>query len=359
MDSFAFIIHPIDPKRDVARKYPLLGKVLPEPAVHFFSRFWPPVYLSHVRGARSEATGAELEGWLIAVPYTAQRMLALPEREVYCKILAAGELAQRLGAKILGLGAYTSVVGDGGITIARELELPVTTGDSYTAALAMQAVERAAELMGLEPRDCTLAVVGAMGAIGNVVARGLASQVGAMLLVGRQRAPLEATADQIRASGCVEVHSSEDLMDLRRAELVVTVTSAGGKLVRPEHLRRGAVVCDVSRPRDVSWQVAQARDDVLVFDGGLARVPGAVDFGFNYGPPPELTFGCMAETMALAFEGRYEDYTLGKQLTLAQVEEIDTLATKHGFRLAALRSFEHELDQARIESIRAKAAAGR
>jgi hypothetical protein len=28
MDTFAFIIHPIDPKRDVSRKYPFLGRVL-------------------------------------------------------------------------------------------------------------------------------------------------------------------------------------------------------------------------------------------------------------------------------------------------------------------------------------------
>jgi hypothetical protein len=30
MDTFAFIIHPIDPKRDVSRKYPFLGRVLTE-----------------------------------------------------------------------------------------------------------------------------------------------------------------------------------------------------------------------------------------------------------------------------------------------------------------------------------------
>ncbi len=93
MDSFAFIIHPIDPKRDVARKYPLLGKVLPEPAIHFASRFWPPIQISHITGAKSAATGKEIEGWLIAVPYTAQRMLALRPAEVYRKIIAAGHLA--------------------------------------------------------------------------------------------------------------------------------------------------------------------------------------------------------------------------------------------------------------------------
>ena len=58
MDTFAFIIHPIQIKKDVARKYPLLGKILTEPQINFFSRYFPPVYLSEVDGIRSAATGA-------------------------------------------------------------------------------------------------------------------------------------------------------------------------------------------------------------------------------------------------------------------------------------------------------------
>ena len=354
MDSFAFIIHPIDTKRDVARKYPLLGKVLPESAIDFISRFWPPVMISHVTGARSETTGKEIEGWLIAVPYTTQRMLALPEKEVYRKIIAAGHLAEKLGAKVLGLGAYTSVVGDGGYTVARELDIAVTSGDSYTSAVAIQAVQEAARLMAIAMDTATVAVVGATGAIGGVVARKLAPIVGQMLLVGRNQERLEVVAAQVRDAGCAQVITSTHIEDIRSAEVVVTVTSAGGNLVKPEYLRRGAVVCDVSRPRDVSLQVAQARDDVLVIDGGLVRVPGDVAFGFDYGLPPNMTFGCMAETMTLTFERRFEDFTLGKDLSLGKVEEIDKAATKHGFRLAALRSFEHKLDNRIIEQVKTR-----
>ncbi len=355
MHSFAFIIHPIDPKRDVARKYPLLGKVLSEEAIHFVCRFWPPVKLSHITGARSQATGAEIEGWLIAVPYTPQRMLSLPPETVYRKIVAAGKLAERLGAQILGLGAYTSVVGDGGVTIARRLDIPVTSGDSYTAALAVQATREAARLMDINLAQAIVAVVGGAGAIGAAVAQLLAPDAGRMLLIGRQTDPLQGVAEKVRRAGCRDVQISTVVSDVVAAQVVVTVTSSGGNLIQPEMLRRGAVVCDVSRPRDVAHHVIQARDDVLVIDGGLVRVPGNVDFGFDYGLPPDLTYGCLAETMTLAFEGRLEDYSLGKNLSLEQVQEIDTLATRHGFALAALRSFEHKLDEADIEKVKAKA----
>ena len=36
IDTFAFMIHPIDPQRDVARKFPVLGK-LPSGIIDYFS----------------------------------------------------------------------------------------------------------------------------------------------------------------------------------------------------------------------------------------------------------------------------------------------------------------------------------
>lgn len=118
--EFAFIIHPIDPKRDVERKFPLLGRYLPEPAIHFLSRFFPPLRISRITGVRSR-TGPETRGWFVACPFTPSRMMSLPVPVVYRKIVQTGRLAERLGADILGLGAYTSVVGDAGITISQRL----------------------------------------------------------------------------------------------------------------------------------------------------------------------------------------------------------------------------------------------
>jgi len=62
--------------------------------------------------------------------------------------------------------------------------------------------------------------------------------------------------------------------------------------------------------------------------------------------------------MTLALEGRFEDYSLGKDLRLEQVQEIDMLATKHGFRLSALRSYERKLSENLIQQIKASAAGG-
>src|SRR5512139_1372332 len=101
-DTFAFIIHPINPKKHVGIKYPLLGKMLTERQIDFFCQFWPPVYLSEIEGIRSASTGKEITGWLVAAPYTPRAMLSLPVKRVYRKIIQTGQLAERLGARILG-----------------------------------------------------------------------------------------------------------------------------------------------------------------------------------------------------------------------------------------------------------------
>ncbi len=355
MDTFAFIIHPIDPKRDVSRKYPFLGRVLSERQIDFFSTFFPPVYISEIEGISSQATGKQIKGWFIACPYTPRRMLELPEQTVYRKIIQAGHFAEKLGAQILGLGAFTSVVGDAGVTIAKALELPVTTGDSYTVAMAVQAIREAARVMGIAPKTATAAVVGATGSIGRVCAELLAEDVAEMILIGRREAALEVLRERIQARTQAPIRASTQMDDLARADLILTVTSDIHDVIQPECLKPGSVVCDVARPRDVSALVAASRDDILVIDGGMVDVPGPVDFHFDFGFPARKAYACMAETIVLALEGRFEDYTLGKEISRQRVEEIAGLATKHGFHLSGFRSFEREVTQEQIENVRRRA----
>ncbi len=352
-DTFAFIIHPIQIKRDVERKYPLLGKLLTERQINFFSRFFPPVYLSEIHGITSAATGKEVKGWLIAAPYTPPTMMSLPVEAVYKKIVACGQMAEELGARILGLGAFTSVVGDAGKTIADRLEIPVTTGDSYTIAVAVEALSEAGRIMGHTISEATVAVVGATGAIGKTCAEILARSAAKLILVGKREDALRQVAEKCVGNATVSV--STDMAAIYPADLILTVTSAVHEVIHPEHLKPGAVVCDVARPRDVSRQVAALRDDVLVIEGGMIDVPGPVNFNFDFGFPPGKAYACMAETIALALEGRFEDYTIGKDISAAQADEIHGIARRHGFRLSGFRSFEKAVSEQSIAETRERA----
>lgn len=355
MDNFAFIIHPINPKRDAQRKFPVLGKILPESAIDFLSPYFPPLYISHVTGIVSQATGKEVEGWFVACPLTPRQMVSLPPKTVYKKVIETGRLAQKLGAKILGLGGFTSVVGDAGLTIAKHLDIPVTSGDSYTIGVAVEATLKAARQMNINPAEATAAVVGATGSIGRVCAQRLANHVSRIILIGRKPEALQQVQTLVKAQGQAEVQISTDLRGLQQAELVLTVTNAIQGVIEPHHLKSGSVVCDVARPRDVSRQTVEARDDILVIEGGMVKVPGAVNFNFDFGFPPGAAFACMAETMTLALEGLYTSYTLGKDISLAQVEKMYTMAARHGFQVSGFRSFELAITDEKIKQIKQNA----
>lgn len=356
-DTFAFIIHPIQIKKDAARKVPI-AKYLTEGQINYLSRFFPPLYISEVTGIISEDNGRELRGWLLAVPFTPPTMMSLPVETVYRKIVATGHKAEKLGARILGLGAYTSVVGDGGQTIADRLDVPVTNGDSYTVVIACEAVREAARVMDIEMRGAKVAVVGATGAIGKTCAQMLAGDCAELLLVGRREDALEPVRELCEGYRAA-VTVSTDVRDIYDADLILTVTSALHAIIEPRHLKPGAVVCDVARPRDVSVQVAADRNDVLVIEGGMVDVPGPVDFHFDFGFPPGKAYACMAETMALALEGRYEDYTVTKDVSIEQALEIGEICARHGFRLSGFRSFGHAVTDEAIATVRERAADNR
>jgi predicted amino acid dehydrogenase len=268
-------------------------------------------------------------------------------------------MAEQLGARILGLGAFTSVIGDAGVTIANALDVPVTTGDSYTVMMAVQAIRDAAKVMGIKMEDATVAVVGATGSIGRVCAELIAEEAARTLLIARDEQKLADLRDRLQVRARSELCISTKMDVLKEAQLILTVTSAIHDVIRPEHLQPGSVVCDVARPRDVSAMVAAARDDILVIDGGMVDVPGPVNFHFNFGFPEGKAYACMAETIALALEGRFEDYTVGKDITLERVREITAIAERHGFRMSGFRSFEREVTEEQIEVVRRNARKGR
>ncbi len=351
MESFAFILHPIK-HSDILRKFPFF-KYCPEKFLKEVFRRFPPFKVSQIEGVESPYNRAG--GWFVACPLSSDQMLNLPRHYVLNKIIQAGSKAESLGAKVVGLGALAAVVGDAGITVSQNLNIPVTTGNSYTVATAYQGAREAANKLGLELADSRVSVLGATGSIGKVIAKKAARETEAITLMGRNLDKLESIAQQIYQDNKVTPRVTNDIeQGVEDADVVFAVSGSDEALIRGDELKPGAVVCDVARPRDVSYKVAKNREDVLVIEGGVVEVPGNVEFNFNFGFPPKMAYACMAETMILALEQRYESYTLGRELTLSQVDEIDKLAEKHGFKLAGLRSFEKPLSEDKIKKVKEK-----
>jgi len=358
MNRFCFVIHPLS-FDDIARYEPgakgkgeaILRKIME----------WMPSYAAvHVTGVRAP-DGRETEGWFVAAPLLPQQLVEFPREEVYRRVLKAIEIGAELGAQVAGLGAFTAVVGDAGITINERSPIPVTTGNSLTIAAGVQSLFRGAQEMGIDPAASTAAVVGATGSIGSACARLIAPKVRRIILVARNATRLRKFHEEVAGElGCESEHTTDIPSAVRRSQLILTATTSTKDVIEPEDLQSGAVVCELSLPHDVSRRVAQERPDVLVIEGGNMLVPGTPRFervrepgtDFDLNLPARTALACMSETMILALEGRLEPFTLGRGIELEKIVEIEAMAERCGFTLAGMRAFDAAITPEKLAATR-------
>lgn len=364
VNRFAFVIHPLSqqyltktPPLDwIANVSPPLVMNLVEKAV----AYTPPFIYSKVSGIHSP-TGDEVEGWLITVGGTPREIMAHGPEFTYARLLQAAKLAKKLGAQIMGLGAFTKVVGDAGITVAKRAPLPITTGNSYSASGALWAAHDAMKKIGrvsIGPSGKAAGkamVVGATGAIGSVCARLLAKAVDEVYLAAPEPAKLLALKESIEQEtpgAIVHVAGSAE-RDLGDMDMIVTATSGAGKRILDiMKVKPGCVITDVARPLDIPAEDVAKRPDVLVIESGEIQLPGEVRMK-DIGLPKGIAYACLAETIVLTLEARFENFTLGRNIEWEKVREIYKLGLKHGMKLAAISGVngvftEEDFDRVRV-----------
>ncbi len=349
VNRFAFVIHPLsqeqlkkDPTIELASRYAPAGFM---DAVERIIAYSPPFVYSKITGIKSP-TGVEAEGWLITVGGTPKQMLSHSPEFTYKRLLQAAKMAKRMGAQIMGLGAFTKVVGDAGKTVAKLADIPITTGNSYSASGALWAAADAVRRMGLikvekgKKLKAKTMVVGATGAIGSVCCRLLAMAFTDLVMVDIRHSKLLALQESILKETPdvkIEITTRVDKY-LADMDVIVTATSAGGgkSVLDIMKVKPGCVITDVARPLDLSAEDVAKRPDVLVIESGEILLPGDNVEMKDIGLPPKVAYACLAETIVLALEGRFEVFTIGRDIEWQKVKEIYKMGLKHGMKLAAI-----------------------
>lgn len=205
-------------------------------------------------------------------------------------------------------------------------------------------------------------VVGATGAIGSVCARLLAKAAQEVYLVSPETAKLLALKESILletpdAKLFLSAHADRDIADM---DMVVTATSGAGKKVLDiMKVKPGCVITDVARPLDLPPAEVAKRPDVLVIESGEIQLPGDDVQMKNIGLPKGVAYACLAETIVLALEGRFENFTVGRAIEWEKVREIYQLGLKHGMKLAAISGVNGPFSDADIAKVRELALAAR
>jgi len=329
--TFAFIGHPRT-LSDVPRKFPF-ASLLPLHIVERWFRYQWPFVASYITGL-TLANGAPTTGAMLISPLTTEQMVRDP-RLARQRVLQTVRLAEKMGAKIAGLGAFTSIVTRDGQELKEKVHVGLTTGNAQSAAIAVQNVLHAAALTNLSLPHAVVAIVGGAGSVGSACAKILARVAGTLLIVDIKKDELQSLVTYLGDQPAT-VRGMTTLDHVQEADVVIATTNNPHILLTAAHLKSGAIVIDAAQPKNVSGDVPLQRPDVLVIESAVVRTPD-VDVHFDLDLGAREALGCLSETMILTAIGWNGHYSLGKA-DLSHTEHITTVGRSLGFRLAPFRN---------------------
>jgi predicted amino acid dehydrogenase len=304
----------------------------------------PPRAVCHVEVGSS--TGATARGVYIDSFIPPDRLEALYVHDNLARVRAAAACAIQAGARIVSLGGFSSILIEGNFEQLPERRATVfTTGNTLTVGFIVQGIRKMCAMEGRDLEGSTLLIVGATGDVGSGCARCLAPLVRRVLLHARNVERLRRLAAELEADG-VEVEIATDLKRFSaEADVVICAASLASSSLLLGRIAPRAIICDAGYPKNLSPSADMP--DAKIFFGGLGQVTGGMRFTpdfrgiLNRHPFPDVAHGCLLEGMALALEGRFEPFSQGRgAITPERVEEIETIAARHGIYLAPLYNAE-------------------
>jgi predicted amino acid dehydrogenase len=362
VNRFAFIVYPLE--QDYLKKIKpveVLSEILPRSlgTVEKLAAYAPPFVYSKVTGIQSK-TGVRSEGWLIALSETPEQMQAHSPGFTTRRLLQAAKLARNLGAQIMGIGMFPKSIRDVSTEVAHRAVLPITTGNSYVASVALWAAAEVVRRMGLVQlkngkilRANTL-VIGATGAVGTICSRLLATAFESVTMVSRNMARLLALQESIaEETGDVDLHvSTRADTHLKDMDVIIAASGGAGNVLDIMQVKPGCVIVDINLPTIFTREMVVRRPDVVVIRSGHIKLPGGRIDMKDIGLPPDIVYPGMAETIVLALEGRFENFTVGTDTQWDRVREIYRLGLKHGMELAAISGIDGVLSDEDIERVK-------
>ncbi len=308
------------------------------PSDEFLSKVFElmPSYVTHEIESFKASSGKTSHGAFIACNIIPDMLTKDIERVVQ-KVVESCKTAEKLGLGVVALGGFTSIAGERyGDEFRKLINIPVTTGNTLTAALAVEGVLRAAQLRGLDLSKANVTVIGGSGDIGSACAKVLAEKVQEITITSRDPKNLERMEKVLRACGPAKFSGNHDNdAAVRNADIVIAAASASRSIVDLDSFKPGAIICDIGYPKNIAYADTDRRD-ILIFAGGICSLPCEFDAGFDIGlPSSKVLYGCFSEAIVLALEERFENFSWGKgNITKEKMAEILAMARKHGFELA-------------------------
>lgn len=329
--KFAVILHPSDIS-DVREKFALM-RGLPKSWPEKITRKVPLLKTSIIRG---KSQRGEIEGYFMYMALSGDQLLKLPENYCLKRVLKCGRMAEKKGVQLIGLGGMTSVIGKGGIDVARCLNSAVTTGKTYRMAAVLEGAEKTIQRNGKNKENTKCVIIGADSAVGSVCAHILLRKgFRYITLISSEKRFLGNLTGKILYDYGISVKITSNVNKaLATADLVIRAGSTGHEKNHEAFVcKAGTIICDFFYARNGSESPAwlyKGRDTVHIENGAI-QVSDKIQLMQGANKVSHIACADVAEVLLLALEGRKHSYSLGDNMRVEKAEEIMGLARKHGF----------------------------
>ncbi len=331
MEKFAFIVSPIN-TRQLKNLWPAM-RLIPSFLIRVFQGVLPRRKVLRIREIRSNQ-GKSIQGYLIILPLLTQPTSSLSKEElVLDRVIFAGFLAEKLGAKIIGLDCFSALAADKGYnSLVKSLKIPATSGHALTAWSVFEGVYRIAKARKMDLKLSHVAIIGAASTALGLVARKLSDYVGKITLTDRETAKLVNLKSFLPN---IEVVIENDAgRAVKDADIVIKASCLEESQLNfsLQDLKTGCVFCHIPSFYN-GFDRSGLRKDITFAELGLVKLPFEQHIGVHKGLPRGTIYASLAETMILALEEKFVNYSLGDYINLDKLEEIADLAVQHGFEV--------------------------
>jgi fatty aldehyde-generating acyl-ACP reductase len=329
-------------KKEYKRLVPF-GKYIPLPILEWFFSLIPDSK-KIVKVSDFDILG-KADGCAVGILLTAEEVMRDRERARKLVLDAVLYSQDKLNCDLVMLGALTAPITSAGLWLKElpEVKIAITTGNTYTAAISIEAAEKAMELRGMKKEEIKMAIVGAAGVIGEAITRHFNEKGFNLLLIEREMDRFDKLITKLTGGNYA---LSKDISDIINSDIVITATSHPESLIVPEYLKKNAIVVDVAEPPDVVDDIEERRPDVICIDGGRVKW-GDFSLGTYFGLPKGVGFACMTEGIMQALEGDKKDY-IGS-IDMEHLKETMNWGRKWNFPIADFTCFNKRISLDRFK----------
>ncbi len=328
MKTFAFLIQP-SRFQDAKEYWPIL-KFLPDFLGKFLlkqKKSFKTVFVRKIISSKNNT----ISGFFLISPLISENIEDTTDEAALENIISAGQIAKKLGADIIGLNGYLSLIADKKRMIYRHIKIPLTTGNAFLAWSVFEAVYCMVKEHKIDLSNNHLAIIGASSCAGSLCALKFSEYFSKIVLNGQDKNKLNKLSESVSLLGqCQPIIETDIHKAVESAKITIVFDELGGIVPFIKDFASGSIICDATLSKSIH-SILDQRKDIEIIKGGLVKLPYKTNLGLGNGFKNGLVYAAVAEVMLLLFSDKLVSYSLGENINIDKMEEIADLAVQYGF----------------------------